>query len=168
MPHRVSPELAPATMPTMISKSTSHSGISPAPEDVEALLVTISNADNAQTALDTSYALTDLLMKSIGIRGLLSYGLIPEIKKMSADKKKAEKRESATFVLGAMFEKFPREQPLSEVVFLIVDGGLLNLCLDALADKVPAVREGAQYAVDELFKNMDVEAMVIGLLPALQ
>jgi elongation factor 3 len=167
MPHRVSPELVPA-MPTMISKSSSHSGIPPSAEDVGALLTTISNTDNAQTALDTSYALTDLLIKSVGIRGLLSYGLIPEIKKMAADKKNGAKRESATFILGAMFEKFPREQPLSEVVFLVLDGGLLNLCLDALADKGPSVREGAQYAIDELFKNMDVEALVIGLLPALQ
>ena len=155
-------------MPTMISKSSSHSGIPPSAEDVGALLTTISNTDNAQTALDTSYALTDLLIKSVGIRGLLSYGLIPEIKKMAADKKNGAKRESATFILGAMFEKFPREQPLSEVVFLALDGGLLNLCLDALADKGPSVREGAQYAIDELFKNMDVEALVIGLLPALQ
>lgn len=155
-------------MPTMISKSSSHSGIPPSADDVSALLTTISNTDNAQTALDTSYALTDLLVKSIGIRGLLNYGLIPEIKKMAGDKKNGAKRESATFVLGAMFEKIPREQPLSEVVFLVMDGGLLNLCLDALADKGPAVREGAQYAIDELFKNMDVEALVIGLLPALQ
>lgn len=152
----------------MISKSASRSGVPPSAEDVSALLTTISNTDNAQTALDTSYALTDLLIKSIGIRGLLSYGLIPEIKKMAGDKKNGAKRESATFVLGAMFEKIPREQPLSEVVFLILDGGLLNLCLDALADKGPSVKEGAQYAIDELFKNMDVEAMVIGLLPALQ
>lgn len=154
--------------PMMISKSASRSGVPPSAEDVSALLTTISNTDNAQTALDTSYALTDLLIKSIGIRGLLSYGLIPEIKKMAGDKKNGAKRESATFVLGAMFEKIPREQPLSEVVFLILDGGLLNLCLDALADKGPSVKEGAQYAIDELFKNMDVEAMVIGLLPALQ
>ena len=73
-------------MPTMISKSSSHSGIPPSAEDVGALLTTISNTDNAQTALDTSYALTDLLIKSVGIRGLLSYGLIPEIKRMAADK----------------------------------------------------------------------------------
>lgn len=154
-------------MPTMISKTTSHSGINPTADDVSALMVTILNTDNAQTALDASYALTDLLTKSIGVRGFLSFNLLPEIKKAAADKKNGSKRESAMFILGAMFERFPREQPLSEVVFLIQDGGVLNLVFDGLADKGPSVRESAQYAIDELFKNMDPEAMVVALLPAL-
>jgi elongation factor 3 len=151
----------------MISKTTSHSGIAPTADDISALMVTIFNTDNAQTALDTSYALTDLLTKSIGARGFLAFNLLADIKKAAQDKKNGAKRESAMFVLGAMFERFPREQPLSEVVFLIQDGGVLNLVLDGLADKGPTVRESAQYALDELLKNLDPEAMVIALQPAL-
>src|SRR6266480_1902127 len=138
-------------MATRISKSSQPSGNSPPPEDVAALWTTIITTDNPQTSLDASYALTDLLVRSIGIRGLAGYNLIPEIKKTAGDKKAGYKRESAQYVLGAMFEKFPREQPLSEVVFLLQDGGLLSLALDGLADKGGSVRESAQYAVDELF-----------------
>jgi len=167
MPHQVSPTLLPA-MATRISKSSQHSGIPPSPEDVFALWNTIITTDNSQTSLDASYALTDLLIKSVGIRGLLAYNLLPEIKKAAGDKKIGAKRESAQYVLGAMFEKFPREQPLSEVVFLLQDGGLLPLALDGLADKGSSVRESAQYAVDELFRNLDSEALIVGLLPALQ
>ena len=167
MPHQVSPTLLPV-MATRISKSSQHSGIPPSPEDVFALWNTIITTDNSQTSLDASYALTDLLIKSVGIRGLLAYNLLPEIKKAAGDKKIGAKRESAQYVLGAMFEKFPREQPLSEVVFLLQDGGLLPLALDGLADKGSSVRESAQYAVDELFRNLDSEALIVGLLPALQ
>jgi elongation factor 3 len=155
-------------MATRISKSSPNSGVPPLPEDVTALWNTIVTTDNPQTSLDASYTLTDLLIKSIGIRGLVGYNLIPEIKKAAADKKAGSKRESAQYVLGAMFEKFPREQPLSEVVFLLQDGGLLSIALDGLADKGASVRESAQYAVDELFRNLDSEALVVGLLPALQ
>jgi elongation factor 3 len=155
-------------MATRISKSSPNSGVPPLPEDVTALWNTIVTTDNPQTSLDASYTLTDLLIKSIGIRGLLGYNLIPEIKKAAGDKKAGSKRESAQYVLGAMFEKFPREQPLSEVVFLLQDGGLLAIALDGLADKGASVRESAQYAVDELFRNLDSEALVVGLLPALQ
>lgn len=126
------------------------------------------DTDNAQTALDASYSLTNLLIQSVGIRALLGYDLIPQIKKAAADKKNASKRETVMFIVGAMFERFPRDQPLSEVVFLIQDGGLLNIALDGLADKGSSVRESAQYAIDELFKNLQPEAMVVGLLPALQ
>jgi elongation factor 3 len=167
MPHHVSPTLLPV-MAARISKSSQHSGVPPLPEDVTALWTTITTTDNPQTSLDASYTLTDLLIKSIGIRGLLGYNLIPEIKKAAGDKKVGARRESAQYVLGAMFEKFPREQPLSEVVFLLQDGGLLSLALDGLADKGGSVRESAQFAVDELFRNLDSEALVVGLLPALQ
>jgi elongation factor 3 len=166
MPHQVSPTLLPV-MATRISKSSQHSGIPPSPEDVFALWNTTITTDNPQTSLDASYALTDLLIKSVGIRGLLAYNLLPEIKKAAGDKKIGAKRESAQYVLGAMFEKFPREQPLSEVVFLLQDGGLLPLALDGLADKGSSVKESAQYAVDELFRNLDSEALIVGLLPAL-
>jgi elongation factor 3 len=153
--------------PVVPSKSN-FSGVPPTVEEVSSILKTILDTDKSQTALDAAYALTNLLIQSIGIRGLLAYNLIPEIKKAALDKKNASKRESVMFILGAMFERFPREQPLSEVVFLIHDGGLFHLALDALADKVSSVRESAQYAVDELFKNLEPEAMVVGLLPALQ
>lgn len=70
-------------------------------------------------------------------------------------------------IIGALFERFPREHPLSEVVFLIEDGGLLHLALDALADKGAVVREAAQYAVDALFACLKEESLVAALLPAL-
>ncbi|KAJ4554152.1 [NU+] prion formation protein 1 [Exophiala dermatitidis] len=153
--------------PVVPSKSN-YSGIPPTAEEVNSILKTILETNTAQTALDASYALTNLLIQSVGIRGLLAYNLIPEIKKAAVDKKNGSKRESAMFILGAMFERFPREQPLSEVVFLLLDGGLFHLVLDGLADKGSSVRESAQYAVDELFKNLEPEALVVGLLPALQ
>ena len=166
MPHSVPLERTMAS-PTIPSKSA-HSGIAPTAEEIGSLLRTIVDTDNAQTSLDASYALTNLLIQSVGIRGLAAYNLIPEIKKAAGDKKNGSKRESAMFILGAMFERFPREQPLSEVAFLVQDGGLLHVVLDGLADKGPSVRESAQYAVDELFKNLSPEAMVVGLMPALQ
>jgi elongation factor 3 len=156
--------MAASTIP---SKSA-HSGIAPTAEEIGSLLRTIVDTDNAQTSLDASYALTNLLIQSVGIRGLAAYNLIPEIKKAAGDKKNGSKRESAMFILGAMFERFPREQPLSEVAFLVQDGGLLHVVLDGLADKGPSVRESAQYAIDELFKNLSPETMVVGLMPALQ
>lgn len=167
MPHQESPPLAPA-MATTIPIKSAISGIPPTSDEISDILKKCLNTDNAQESLDASYALTDLFIQSIGIRGLLSYNLIPQIKKAATDKKDGAKRETAMFILGAMFERFPRQQPLCEVVFLIKDGGLLNLVLDCLADKGPSVRESAQYAIDELFKNLSPEAMVIGLLPALQ
>jgi elongation factor 3 len=167
MPHQISPTLLPA-MSTLIPKSATYSGIPPPAEDVATILNTIFSAAKAQDSLDAAYGLTETLTKSIGIRGLLSYNLIPEIKKAANDKKNGAKRESAMFVLGALFEKFPREQPLSEVVFLVQDGGLLSLALDGLADKGTSVRESAQFAVDELYRNLEPEALVVGLLPALQ
>jgi len=168
MPHRESPPLAPVMAPATVPVKTNYSGIPPAPEEVGSILRTILQTDSAQTSLDASYALTNLLIQSVGIRGVLDYKLVAEIKKAAGDKKNGPKRESAMFILGAMFERFPREQPLSEFVFLVQDGGLFNLVLDGLADKGPSVRESAQYAVDELFKNLEPEAMVVGLLPALQ
>lgn len=168
MPHLESPPSPPTMAASIVPSKSDSSGVAPTPEEVNGILRSILDTDSAQTSLDASYALTNLLIQSVGIRGLLSYNLIPEIKKAAADKKNGSKRESAMFILGAMFERFPREQPLSEVVFLVQDGGLFNLVLDGLADKGASVRESAQYAVDELFKNLSPEAMVIGLLPSLQ
>ncbi|KAG9785224.1 ABC transporter domain-containing protein, partial [Aureobasidium melanogenum] len=168
MPHFESPPLAPAMAAPVVPSKSNYSGIPPTSEEVGGILKTILETNTAQTALDASYALTNLLIQSVGIRGLLAYNLIPEIKKAAVDKKNGSKRESAMFILGAMFERFPREQPLSEVPFLLLDGGLFHLVLDGLADKGSSVRESAQYAVDELFKNLEPEALVVGLLPALQ
>ena len=152
---------------TVPTKST-HSGIPPTANEIHSLLDTIISTEQAQISLDASYALTNLLVQSVGARGLLTYNIFEETKKAASDKKNGAKRESAMFILGAMFEKMPREQPLSEVMFLVKDGGVLNVVLDGLADKGPSVKESAQFAVDELFKNLSPEAMVVGLLPALQ
>ncbi|RMZ88522.1 hypothetical protein DV736_g4249, partial [Chaetothyriales sp. CBS 134916] len=153
---------------TKVPLKSHHSGIAPTPEEVSSLIKTILDTQQAQEALDASYSLTNLLIQSVGVRGLASYDILSQTKKAAADKKNGSKRESAMFILGAMFERFPREQPLSEVVFLVQDGGLVNLVLDGLADKGTSVRESAQYAIDELFKNLSPEALAVGLLPALQ
>ena len=163
MPHRVSPTMSAATIPV----KNSGSGVAPSADEIQNVLKACIDTEDAQASLDNSYALTNLLLQTIGIKGLLTYDLIPPIKKAATDKKNGSKRESAMFILGAMLERFPREQPLSELVFLVQNGGVLNLVLDCLADKGPSVRESAQYAVDELFKNLSPEAKVIGLLPAL-
>ena len=167
MPHQISPEASP-NMPTVVAKSTVPSGVAPAQEDVDSLLKTIFTSETSQQSLDASYGLTNVLAQSIGARGLLSYNIIPEIRKAATDKKSPAKRESAQLIIGALFEVLPRTQPLSEVIFLVQDGGLLHLSLDALADKGNTVRESAQYAVDALIANLSSEAMVVGLLPALQ
>ncbi|KKY15552.1 putative mrna-nucleus export atpase [Phaeomoniella chlamydospora] len=155
-------------MPTVIAKSPNPSGIAPSQEEVSSLLSTIFTSETTQQSMDASYALTNLLVQSIGVKALLQYNLIADIKKAATDKKSGSKRESAQLIIGALFEVFPRLQPLSEVVFLVKDGGLLNIALDALADKGNVVKESAQYAIDALFSNLGEEAMVVGLLPALQ
>ena len=106
-------------------------------------------------------------MNSVGFRGLHSYGILGAIKKGASDKKDGSKRESAMIILGALFEVFPPAQPISEVIFLLQDGGIVAPALDALADKGAVVRESAQYALDAIFKNLKPESMVIGLLHAL-
>lgn len=103
----------------------------------------------------------------MGFRGLIQYGILAEIKKAAADKKNGARRESAQNLLGALFERLPPQQKISEVVLLLQDGGMLACALDALSDKGPIVREAAQYGLDELFKNLSPEALVVGLLPVL-
>ncbi|KAI9737957.1 MAG: hypothetical protein M1834_009327 [Cirrosporium novae-zelandiae] len=161
MPHHVSPSLAPV----MVAKNSSE--VAPAPEDVASLMTTIFTAKTSQQSLDTAYALTDLLNNSIGFRGLQNYGILPEIKKAAADKKNGARRESAQILLGALVERFPPKHPISEVIFLVEDHGMLAAALDALHDKGPIVRESAQYALDAIFQNLKPEAMVVALLPAL-
>ncbi|RMZ75759.1 hypothetical protein DV737_g5145, partial [Chaetothyriales sp. CBS 132003] len=157
-----------ASSTTTVPLKSPNSGIAPTPEEVSSLIKTILDAQQAQDALDASYALTNLLIQSVGVRGLASYDILSQTKKAAADKKNGSKREGAMFILGAMFERFPRHQALSEAVFLVQDGGLVNVVLDGLADKGASVRESAQYAIDELFKNLSAEALAVGLLPALQ
>ncbi|GAD91591.1 mRNA-nucleus export ATPase (Elf1), putative [Paecilomyces variotii No. 5] len=151
-------------MPTVVSKTPS--AVPPTNEEVSSLISTIFTAQTSQQSLDASYALTNLLIQSVGVRGLNNYNLLPEIKKAATDKKNGARRESAMLILGALFERFPREHPASEVVFLIQDGGLLKLALDSLADKGAVVRESAQYAIDALFACLKPESLVNALLPA--
>jgi elongation factor 3 len=148
----------------MVAKSSST--VPPAPEDVASLCNTIFTAETSQQSLDAAYALTNLLIQSVGCLGFQKYDILPQIKKAAADKKNGARRESAMLILGALFERFPREHPLSEVVFLLQDGGVLHLAFEALADKGAVVRESAQYAIDALFANLRPEAMVNALLPA--
>ena len=163
MPHQVSPPLPPA----MISKSSNPSAVPPTPEEISSLLDTIFTAKTSQASLDAAYALTNLLINSVGFRGFRSYGILNEIKKSAADKKDGARRESSMILLGALFERLPPAQSISEVVFLLQDGGILAPALDALADKGAIVRESAQYALDALYLNLKPESMVVGLLPAL-
>ncbi|OJJ43042.1 hypothetical protein ASPZODRAFT_75042 [Penicilliopsis zonata CBS 506.65] len=151
-------------MTTVVSKSPST--VPPTAEEISSLLQTVFTADTSQQSLDGSYALANLLIQSVGWRGLHGYNVLQEVKKAAADKKNGARRESAMLILGALFERFPREHPLSDIVFLIQDGGVLNVALDALADKGAVVRDAAQYAVDSLFAGLQPEALVNALLPA--
>lgn len=151
----------------MLAKSSTPSGVPPTQEEISSLLDTAFKAQTSQQSLDASYALANLLVNSVGFRGLREYGILDEIKKAAADKKNGSRRESAMNLLGAMFEGLPPAQRISEVSFLIQDGGVLGLALDALADKGSVVRESAQYALDALFSCLAPEAMVVALLPAL-
>ncbi|PGH10533.1 hypothetical protein AJ80_07476 [Polytolypa hystricis UAMH7299] len=167
MPHQVSPLESPkmSTLPTAVSKTPS--GVPPTDAEVVSLMDTIFNSPDSQLSLDASYGLTNVLIQSIGFRGLHGYNILRDIKKAATDKKSGAKRESAMLILGALFERFPREHPLSEIVFLIEDGGLLSYALDCLADKGAVVREAAQYAIDALFACLKEESLVAALLPAL-
>ncbi|KAI9778013.1 MAG: hypothetical protein M1839_008418 [Geoglossum umbratile] len=151
----------------MISISTEPLSVPPTQEEVSSLLDTIFNSKTSQASLDASYALTSLLAHSVGFRGLRRYGILSEIRKAATDKKSGIRRESAMNALGALFEKFPEKQSISEIVFLCQDGGMLPLALDALADKGAVVRESAKYALDALFAILKPEALVVGLLPVL-
>ena len=165
MPHTVDSSDTPA-MPTVVAKTPS--GVPPTTEEISSLLHKIFNAEGSQEALDASYALANLLIQSVGVAGLLNYNILAESKKAAVDKKSGARRESSMLIIGALFERFPREFPLSEAVFLLQNGGILDVVLDALADKGAVVRDAAQYAIDALFAAMTPEAMVNALLPALE
>ncbi|KAJ6446817.1 elongation factor 3 [Purpureocillium lavendulum] len=157
MPHPVSP-------PTMVSKDAPPP---PSQEDVSAFVNTVFTAKTSGASVDASYGLCDLLLNSVGVSGLQQYGVLAEIKKAAADKKDGFRRESSQNLLGAIFERFPARQRVSEVVFLVQEDGLVPCALDALADKGAVVREAAQYGLDALLSNMCAEALVTGLLPVL-
>ena len=163
MPHQVLPPVAHV----MISKSSTPSGVPPTQEEISSFLETIFKAQTSQASLDAAYGLTNLLLNSVGFRGFSAYGLLNEIRKAAADKKDGSRRESAMNLVGALFERFPPVQRISEVTFLSQDGGLIAQALDALADKGSVVRESAQYAIDALYMNLTPESKVAGLLPAL-
>ena len=174
MPHPLSSSAQPFSLPTMEKSIVvpQISGTVPTAGEISSLLQGVFGAKTSQQSLDASYALANVLIKSVGVRGLLSssvykYNVLPEIRKGTVDKKSGARRESAMLILGALFECFPREKPASEAVFLIQDGGVLNLALDALADKGVVVRDSAQYAIDALFSFLKPESMVNALLPAL-
>ncbi|KAK8074486.1 hypothetical protein PG997_009149 [Apiospora hydei] len=156
MPHPVSP-------PVMVAKD----GPPPSQEDVNAILDSVFSATTSNASIDASYALCELLKNSVGFRGLYNYGILDSIKKAAADKKSGLKRESAQNLLGALFEKMPPTQPLTEISFLLQDGGMLGVAFDALADKGAVVRDAAQYGLDALFAHLSAEALVVGLLPSL-
>lgn len=160
MPHHESPPMAPQVM--VASKTAA-----PSLDDMAGFSKQIYDSKTSQQSLDGAYALTDALLNSVGFRGLAGYGVLSEIMKAATDKKSPAKREGAMFALGAIWEKFPPKQRLSEVVFLVQERGLVACALDELADKQSAVREGARYALDQLFGHLSSEAKVFGLLPCL-
>lgn len=151
----------------MLVKSSTPSDVPPTQEEISSLLNSTFVAQTSQQSLDAAYALTNVLINSVGFRGLRMYGILDAVKKASADKKDGSRRESAMNLLGALFERFPPVQPISEISFLIQDGGVLSVALDSLADKGSVVRDSAQYAIDALFACLSPEAMVVALLPAL-
>ncbi|OAL75542.1 hypothetical protein A7D00_1141 [Trichophyton violaceum] len=136
-------------------------------DDVAHLLKTVFEAQTSQQALDASYGLTNLLISTGSVRCLHTFNVIPEIKKAATDKKNGARRESSMLILGALFEQYPLKNPLSEVVFLLENGGLLYLALDLLADKGAVVREAAQYAIDALFACLKEESLVHALIEPL-
>ncbi|KAI0125303.1 P-loop containing nucleoside triphosphate hydrolase protein [Xylariales sp. AK1849] len=156
MPHPVSP-------PIMVAKSTD----APPPPQFTQLLESIFSAKSSDESIGLSYQVCDELLKTTGFRGLYQYGVLNRIKKGAANKKSGLERESAQNLLGALLEKLTSAQPLSEVAFLVHDGGVLASALDALSDKGSVVRDAAQYGLDALFSRLSAEAMVSGLLPAL-
>lgn len=139
----------------------------PSQQEVSSIINSIFLATTSAASIDGCYALCEILLNTVGFRGLHTYGVLAEVKKAASDKKSGLRRESAQNILGALFEKFPPRQPLSEVVFLLQDGGLVSVALDALADKGTVVRDAAKYGIDALFGHLSPEAMVVGLLPAL-
>lgn len=162
MPHQVT---EPRESLTMIVKPVN--GAAPTQAEIATILDAIFTAKTSAASVDASYALCDILLSGTGFRGLRDYGILAEIKKAAADKKSGLRRESAQNLLGALFERLPPKQKITEVLYLVQDGGMLACALDALADKGAVVRDAAQYGLDALVACLRPEALVVGLLPAL-
>ncbi|KAK6347378.1 hypothetical protein TWF718_005217 [Orbilia javanica] len=156
------------SLPTVIPVITAD-GAAPAPSqaDVSTIVDTVFNAKSSEASIDAAYALCELLISSVGHRGLHQYGVLAEVKKAAADKKNGFRRESAQNLLGALFEKLPARAPISEVVLMLQTDGMVGCALDALADKGTIVRDAAQYGLNALFDNLSSEGLVVGLLPVL-
>src|ERR1700753_1135337 len=107
MPHPESPPMAPA----IAVKSADSSSVPPSQDEISDILNTIFSASKSQESLDAAYALTTVLIKSVGFRGLKGYGVLDTVRKAGADKKNVGRREGAMFALGALFERFPPHQP---------------------------------------------------------
>lgn len=152
--------MAPAIVAKMSANAPSH-------EDVSAFTSTIFTSKTSQDSLDTAYKLTDLLIANVGFSGLSTYGLIEQIKKAAANKKDGAQREGAMFLQGALMERFPPKDSISEVVFMFQYPEVIPVALDALADKSSSVKEGAQYALDTFYNNLKPESMTSALLPIL-
>ena len=157
MPHHESPPMA-TTVPVKGA---------PSADEVSSQANTIFSSKTSQESLDASYALTNLLLNSVGSAGLTSYGVVDEVKKAATNKKNGARREGAMFLLGAVFERFSAQEQISEVVLLYQYPELLYLAFDGLADKGSSVREGAQYAIDALYNNLKPESVSVALLPIL-
>jgi elongation factor 3 len=106
-------------MAAVAVKNADSSSIPPSQSEISDILNVVLTADKSQDSLDAAYALTTVLINSVGFRGFAAYGVLDTIKKASVDKKNIGRREGAQFALGALFERFPISQPLSEVVFLL-------------------------------------------------
>ncbi|KAF5019307.1 hypothetical protein F66182_8700 [Fusarium sp. NRRL 66182] len=139
----------------------------PSQETINDLINTIFTAKTSAASIDACYALCEVILSSVGVVGLTNYGVLAEVKKAAADKKSGLRRESSQNLLGAILERFLPRQPVSEVVILLQDGGLVGCALDALADKGAVVRDAAQYGLDAMFGILSPEALVTGLLPCL-
>src|SRR3569833_601435 len=121
MPHPVSPpKMHP---PPIVVSKTDSAAPSLSQADGSASLNTVFTAPSSNASIEAAYALCDILLNapSIGFRGLQSYGVFAEIKKAAADKKSGLRRERAQNLLGALFERFPPKQRVSEVVLLMQD-----------------------------------------------
>src|ERR1700753_3675668 len=151
----------------VVPKNAANEATAPSQDDVNSIIHTIFNTDKSQVSLDASYALTNLLATTVGHRGFSNDRVLETIRKASTNKKNAGAREGAMFALGALFERFPPQDPMSEVVFMVQNDTVVAMALDALADKVPATRESAKYALDALFGNLKSEALGFALLPCL-
>ncbi|KAF2839765.1 hypothetical protein M501DRAFT_932413 [Patellaria atrata CBS 101060] len=151
----------------MVKNADSSNAVPPSYEEVSSILTTIFTTKKSQESLDSAYAITNLLINTVGFRGLRGYGVLEEIQKNAVNKKDGARREGAMFALGALFERFPPAHPLSEVIFLLQEESLVPRALDLLGDKGSAIREGAKYALDALFLNLKSESLVYGLLPIL-